>query len=444
MARFTSGQQLGEYKLIKLLGEGTFAEVWLGEKTTDITTRFALKVPSPVDKHGLPNGVDMSKVKSEAISWAAASDPGHINVVPIIEAKELQLVDSHGQPITTPAGPFFTIVTEYCAGGSLSDWLKQHRGKAPLAQALSIVRGVADGLVHLHSQRLIHRDIKPANVMLLGNTPRIADFGLVRGVDQTVTVGVDGLPVAAGSPAYMSPEALMGDRNEDVDVWALGILLYELLQGSRPTTVTASGPIPPLDSAVPFYIHELLLNVFQSDRTKRLGTARGFVDHLSSSGVTFANSGNPTSAGRHSLVRLSDEILQKVEKFPGSYKGNRFVIRAEGVGQAMHDAYIVDHDEGLADAAGCDGATMVRFQVRDPNGLFLYRVHASDSCASRLFELTAGDLSIGLTEGTPLAGHDLIVECMGRYCEMSVVFGGEPNQREWAIIWRLVDIQMPS
>jgi len=311
LPRFTPGQTLGEYKLIKVLGAGTFAEVWLGEKATDVITRFALKIPSLVDKYGQPNGVDVRKIKKEASYWAAASHPGHTNVVPVIEAGDFTLIDDSGKLVHSPEGPFFTIVMEYCAEGSLHDWLTKHGGKSlSIEAAVSVVKGIGAGLAHLHSRGLIHRDIKPANIMMLGNTPRIADFGLVRGADETVTLSANGLPVAAGSPAYMSPEALIGERHEDVDVWALGVVLYQLLQGSLPRMITSSGPIPPLDSHVPNSINELLLNVFRDDRKQRIRSVEEFdrrLDYRKQVDLTVPSSINFAAAKK--LLRDSDSSL---------------------------------------------------------------------------------------------------------------------------------------
>lgn len=142
-----------------------------------------------------------------------------------------------------------------------------------------------------------------------------------------------------------------------------------------------------------------------------------------------------------SLTRLSKEILTTVETYPATYSGKHFVIRAEGVGQAIGYKYVVDHDEGIAAAVGCDDATMVRFQICDPDGLYLYRIHASGHLASRLCELTGGTLSLGIVKNTLLTGCDLIVECRGSYREIATGFVDKPNQRERAVLWRLVGIQ---
>lgn len=358
---FTPMQSLGPYKLIKVLGQGTFAEVWLGEKATDVVTRFALKIPSQVDKNGRPNGVDIRKIKDEAKYWASASHPGHINVVPVIEASDLPLVDSSGHVVQTPAGPFFTIVTEYCAEGSLHEWLSQYGGKAPsIKAAVSIANGIGEGLKHLHDRGLIHRDIKPANIMMLGETPRIADFGLVRGSDDTITTGADGLPIAAGSPAYMSPEALKGERHADVDVWALGILLYELLQGSRPREITASGPIPPLGRGVPDNIHELLLKVLHDDRMHRIRSAADFVRRLKlRKQLLVAAPTVITLAKARQLLRDSDSALvaiaQKVlDEFVNVLRIREWDGNREDAAQVLEDVRVLFQEPVLVPASAVE------------------------------------------------------------------------------------------
>lgn len=122
------------------------------------------------------------------------------------------------------------IILEYCPNGSLRDYIKSHgplRGKR-LWQAL---KDIAAAVEYCHTNNVVHRDIKPANLLIdKYDRVKLADFGISALADSRVNA-------QSGSPAYMSPEALLGKRNVDqfkCDIWALGVTIYELATGSLP------------------------------------------------------------------------------------------------------------------------------------------------------------------------------------------------------------------
>lgn len=202
------GAQIGPYILTGKLGRGSFGVVWLAEKRTPLaTTRVALKIPHDDE-------LDMDAIKQEAALWARAS--GHPNVIPIIEAN---IYDDQ-----------IVIASEYASEGSMHEWLNRHGGAAPsIDTAVKVMFGILDGLEHLHTQQIIHRDLKPSNLLLQGQTPRIADFGIsriIKTTSQSITI--------AGTYAYMAPEAFDGRRNEQTDLWAAGVIFYQMLAGRLP------------------------------------------------------------------------------------------------------------------------------------------------------------------------------------------------------------------
>jgi serine/threonine protein kinase len=203
-----AGHQIGPYTLVRKIGNGAFGVVWLAERRTAITTtKAALKIP-------LNSEVDLEAVRQEADLWVQAS--GHPNVLPIIEADVY-----NGQVV---------IASEYAPDGSLESWLNQYGGKSPsLEAAAEMTSSILAGLEHLHAQRIIHRDLKPANILLQRGTPRLADFGISRVLKST-----SHSTVISGTPAYMAPEAFDGERSEQTDVWAVGVILYQLLSGHLP------------------------------------------------------------------------------------------------------------------------------------------------------------------------------------------------------------------
>ena len=251
-----SQSKIGSYTLISKIGSGGFGVVWLAEKRTAIaTTRFALKVARNED-------VDIEVFKQEAAIWAQVS--GHPNVLPIIEADIYE-----GQIV---------IVSEYATGGSLMNWLKNHEGRAPsIEAAVEMTKEILDGLEHLHEQRIIHRDLKPDNILLQRETPRLADFGIARVIKtDSYSKGV------IGTFAYMAPEAFSGKRNEQTDVWSVGVILYQMLAGRLPydqmDIVSLIGAIvgqdpPPLPDAVPESLRRIVTRSLHRNPAERYRSA---------------------------------------------------------------------------------------------------------------------------------------------------------------------------
>lgn len=207
-----TGDAVGDYKLVKFLGRGQFGEVWLAEKKLQFSTRsvrHALKfLPSPEDDASLKN------IEAEVDTWIeAGSHPNVMSVIDMFVAKDK-----------------IVIISDFAEGGSLGDWLKSNGGKAPTDEsALEMMSGILRGIEHLHERKIVHRDLKPDNILLQGNFPRIADFGISR-----IVSGATLKTKAIGSPAYMSPEAFNGSKSPQTDIWSAGVIFYELLTGRQP------------------------------------------------------------------------------------------------------------------------------------------------------------------------------------------------------------------
>lgn len=205
---FQANQQIGNYTLIKQIGRGGFGEVWLAERRTALlTTKVAVKLPHD-------SLVNLETVRQEAILWEQAS--GHPNILPIIEAN---IYDEQ-----------VVFVSEYAPDGSLADLLNRE-GQISLEDAVKFTIGITAGLEFLHSRRIIHRDLKPANILLQGETPRLADFGISHALQTTVSSRSKNIK---GTFSYMPPEAFDGKRNEQTDIWSIGVILYQMLQGRLP------------------------------------------------------------------------------------------------------------------------------------------------------------------------------------------------------------------
>jgi serine/threonine protein kinase len=258
-------RKIGPYNLVNKLGHGTFGVVWLAEKQTAIaTTRFALKLPRDED-------IDFDAFRREADIWVQAS--GHPNVLLLIDADVYD-----GQVV---------IVSEYAPDGSLESWRERHGGRAPsVEKACEMMEGVLEGLAHLHGRRIIHRDLKPDNILLQGRTPRLADFGISRVLRSSSHVTKN----ISGTFVYMAPEAFDGKRDEQTDIWAVGVILYELLAGRLPydqqDTASLIGAIvrhdPPVlpEGLVPEGVRRVVMKALERDRARRYKSAAEMLDDL--------------------------------------------------------------------------------------------------------------------------------------------------------------------
>jgi tetratricopeptide (TPR) repeat protein len=141
--------------------------------------------------------------------------------------------------LTEDGSHFFAM--EYVEGASLDDWLLAGGAQSPLRERLHIFRAICDGVAFAHQRGVIHRDLKPQNIMIAADgTPRLVDFGLARPVPDSIIDGRSDVTVEGsflGTLRYAAPEQTRGDPNlVDVrsDVYALGVLLYEMLAGHSP------------------------------------------------------------------------------------------------------------------------------------------------------------------------------------------------------------------
>ncbi len=213
---------IGRYSIIRSLGRGGFAEVFLA-RDEELDRNVALKVPL------FDAGFDeMSGQRFEREARLAAS-LGHPQIVPVYEYGTL--------------GPVRFIAFAWCDGPALSQWISENKDQIDLRTAAQMVANMADAVQHAHQRGVVHRDLKPGNVLIdatnqdadIWDRLRIADFGLARNyANQETSLTCDGQII--GTPAYMAPEQAESKPNigPAADIWALGMILFEMLTDQLP------------------------------------------------------------------------------------------------------------------------------------------------------------------------------------------------------------------
>lgn len=303
----TVPDQIGPYRIKKLLGRGGMGEVYLAEQR-DPDREVAVKI--------LRGGVYSSGLSRRfAREVRVLGRLEHPGIARIYQAGNAQ----------TPQGSITYYAMERVNGPRITEFVKNH--DLSIAERLELVAKIADAVQHAHTKGVIHRDLKPANILVCGQTesvssdaetstkhsaatrtvaldpqPKILDFGVARMVEpdtQHTALTEQGLLI--GTIAYMSPEQLAGDvdaLDARTDVYAIGVILYEVLTGRMPYDIT-SKPVPeaarvirdeepaPLNAQANLGqknfdrdVQTIVSKAMARDRDRRYTTAAGLADDL--------------------------------------------------------------------------------------------------------------------------------------------------------------------
>ena len=312
----TVGSRLGHYHVTALIGEGGMGEVYRATDTL-LHRDVALKI--------LPDAFAadpdrLARFQREAQVLASLNHPNIAQIHGIEKSEDTQ-----------------ALVLELVEGPTLADRIA--KGPIPLDEALPIAKQIAEALEAAHEAGVIHRDLKPANIKVREDgTVKVLDFGLAKALDTTpqgdpsqsptLTAAATQMGVIMGTAAYMSPEQAKGKvADKRADVWAFGVVFYEMLTGQRAfdgddvaDTLAAILRAEPswdaLPAGTPLSIRTLLRRCAQRDVRKRLphiGVARLDIEEghgASADTVTTAFVPVPAGAGRRrSAILIGSGLL---------------------------------------------------------------------------------------------------------------------------------------
>ena len=267
------GRALGrQYRVVRLIGRGGFAEVY-EVVDSDLQRRLAVKVL----RSDLPwTAATISRFKQEARAIARLNHPNTVRIHFVGESEGLVY---YAMP--------------YLEGRTVADLLKTE-GPLTTDRALRIVEPVLEALQHAHEHGLVHRDVKPENILIESGTgrPLLVDFGIVKYLDRPAHLTDAGFIV--GTPLYMSPEQALGSQSVDArsDLYGVGAVLFQLLTGAPPFEGTDSQEIvgrhisEPVPSAnlsrdgIPPWISGIVLRCMAKHPDDRFPTARALLDAI--------------------------------------------------------------------------------------------------------------------------------------------------------------------
>lgn len=292
----------GAFRIERELGGAGMSRVFVATETA-LERRVVVKVLPPE----LAAGVNVERFRRE-IQLAAQLQ--HPHIVPLLAAGD----DDHLLWFSMP----------YIEGESLRGALTRH-GRLSPRDVVRILHDVVDALAYAHERGVVHRDIKPDNILTSGMHALVTDFGVAKALSAAIPVhGATTTGMAIGTPAYMAPEQLAADPAADhrVDLYAVGLLAYELLTGSSPFTGASPQatlaaqltqmPEPPHRTLkdIPEPLSALIMHCLEKDAAKRPQSAQALLSQLEAlplMSATAAGSASvlgPRTAGRQPRVAL--------------------------------------------------------------------------------------------------------------------------------------------
>ena len=354
---------IGKYERLDVLGHGTSGIVYLAWDTM-LRRNVALKEIRAA-------GTDTERIIEEARLLERLR--GHPNIV---EVHSVDRVDD-----------VILIDMELVRGMTLADMISRREGKPlPPAEAITIAVAVLSALEHAHTRRIVHRDVKPANILIPDDRAfgvpvvKLTDFGLAE------ALGTGSVAGGGGTYPYMAPEDFAAEADSDYrsDLWAVGVILYEMLTGKRPFNVTrkkdpfawkraidTDEPENPakIVPGLPVALGDVVMKALAKDKTKRFPTAQMLARTLESislpqvivatppsihSALPTAPDGSPYLTFRNGTVGVYtlDELRDASAKYWEEGKAALVSGQMERFLRAIGEVYIADLAKELSSRSG--------------------------------------------------------------------------------------------
>ncbi|MFO0950041.1 MAG: serine/threonine-protein kinase [Isosphaeraceae bacterium] len=337
-----SGSMLGPYRVVDKIGQGAFGAVFLAEDTVSVTgRRVALKVPL----RQADGERELALYRHEAKLWRVLSDTRHPNVLELFDVR--------------PFDGVITFVMEYVEGDDLHQVVRGRQKQdrpLPLSEAVRILLDVLDALRVVHRKGIYHGDLKPSNVLIRreDGAVKVSDFSVSRFVG--TSGAVDGGEVM-GTPMYMAPEVWEGRPTLQSDIFALGVLFYEVITGRYPFEGRHSEELreqarrgslvaPPsaLRDEIPYEVERVVLRCLAPDPADRYAS----VDHL-------AEDLRATDMGGDLVARLADCVIDALGEEDRAFLQEDLVrkgYRGEGLRTLVLE-YCLDEDDPKTVLTSC-------------------------------------------------------------------------------------------
>lgn len=287
------GDQVGCFTLLEVIGEGGFGVVWLAEQRAPITRRVAIKIV----KAGMDTTEVLARFEAERQALARMEHP---HIARVLDAG----TTSKGRPYFAMEWVRGKPINKFCDEAGLSTH-----------ERLSLFFEVCSAVGHAHQKGIIHRDIKPSNVLVALEDGRpvvkVIDFGIAKAVEGRLTdhTLVTRLEQILGTPAYMSPEQAGlggGDVDTRSDIYALGVLLYELLAG-----------VPPFDSKTLLRAgYDEMRRVIMEEDPARPSTRLTSIDPGLAGKIAACRKVTPDGLRKLIAAELDWIVMKAIEKMP--------------------------------------------------------------------------------------------------------------------------------
>ena len=326
VAQTSVGTQIGPYRITSSIGKGGMGEVWKARDSRlnrDVAIKFSAQQFT-------------DRFEREAHAIAALN---HANVCTLHDI-----------------GPNY-LVMELVEGPTLAERIK--RGPIPLEEALGIASQIADALEAAHEKGIVHRDLKPANIKIRPDgSVKVLDFGIARAGDEVQTMTAPGM--AIGTPGYMPPEQVRGEKvDKRADIWAFGVVLFEMVSGRRPVDGDSDLSLAPLR------LRRLLRRCLEKNarlRLRDIGDAMALVDEGLSTAPSQSRLGMRVgwiAAGVMALVAGAFAIVHFRESMTNTDPASRFSIDIAPAEKLGFPDRVAVRPSRTAIAISPDGRTVV-------------------------------------------------------------------------------------